>query len=186
MSAGRTIYYSSARCGAGKTHWAIKLLAEQRVQAILAVDRKEVAEGRAGAIRDAGETVGLHPHVEIIVSDDGGDAAAWRGSVARRITDAAAAHAGNQHVVLIITHAGLRLADLSRFIGWTLIIDEVPSVFEHMVEDTGAMLTWLEANYELGPEVPDGGHEIHFKGAFSPGDLAKPAADTGRPSTRWC
>ena len=185
MSAGRTIYYSSARCGAGKTHWAIKLLAEQRVQAVLAVDRREVAEDRAEAIRDAGEKAGFHPHVEIIVSDDGDDAA-WRGSVARRITDAAAAHADDQHVVLIITHAGFRLADLSGFIGWTLIIDEVPSVFEHIVEDTGAMLTWLDANYELGPEVPSGGHEIHFKGAFSPAISPSRAAATGSTSTRWC
>ena len=181
MSAGRTIYYSSARCGAGKTHWAIKLLAERRMGAILAVDRKEVAEDRAEAIRVAGEKAGLHPHVEIIISDDGDDGAAWRGSVARRITDAAAAHAGDQHVVLIITHAGLRLADLSGFIGWTLIIDEVPSVFEHIVEDTGAMLTWLESNYELGPEAPDGGHPIRFKGAFSPGDLAKPGSRHWQP-----
>ena len=176
MSAGRTIYYSSARCGAGKTHWAIKLLAERRMGAILAVDRKEVAEDRAEAIRVAGEKAGLHPHVEIVVSDGDDDGAAWRGSVARRITDAAAAHAGDQHVVLIITHAGLRLADLSGFIGWTLIIDEVPSVFEHIVEDTGAMLTWLEASYELGPEAPEGGHPIRFKGAFTPGDLAKPGS----------
>ena len=180
MSAGRTIYYSSARCGAGKTHWATKLLAEQRVQAILAVDRREAAEDRAEAIRVAGEKAGLHPHVEIVVSD-GDDDAAWRGSVARRITDAAAAHAGDQHVVIIITHAGLRLADLSGFVGWTLVIDEVPSVFEHIVEDTGAMLTWLEASYELGPEAPEGGHEIHFKGAFTPGDLAKPGSRHWQP-----
>ncbi len=91
------------------------MLAEQRVQAVLAVDRKEVAEDRAKAIRDAGERAGLHPHVEIISSDDGADAV-WRGSVARRIADTATAHAGDQHVVLIITHAGLRLADLSGFV----------------------------------------------------------------------
>ncbi len=57
-----------------------------------------------------------------------------------------------------------------------MIIDEVPSVFEHIVEDAGAMLTWLEANYELGWETPDGGDPIIFKGAFTPGDLAAPGS----------
>jgi hypothetical protein len=183
----KTIFYSSARCGAGKTHWAIKRLSEAKGRSVLAVDRQEVAVQRADAIRLCAEQAGLHPNVQVIVSDE--DEGVRHANVARRIEDAAMDLANDPHVVLIVCHAGLRLADLSGFAGWNLIIDEAIGLLEHRVEETGAMLAWLEANYELGREVavvgdegaavtqflpePDGSYAIRFKGAFTKGDISK-------------
>jgi hypothetical protein len=64
-------------------------------------------------------------------------------------TGAANEAASDPHAVLIVCHAGLPLADLSGFTGWSLIIDEAMNLLEHRVEETGAMLGWLEANYQL-------------------------------------
>jgi hypothetical protein len=183
----RTIFYSSARCGAGKTYWAIKRLSENKGRTVFAVDRKEIAAARAEAIRTWAEKAGLNPHVRVIVSED--EQSHDHKSVARRIEDAAVELANDPHAVLIICHAGLRLADLSGFTGWSLIIDEAINLLEHRVEETGAMLAWLEANYQLGREQdvvgddgavssqilpePDGSYAIKFTGAFTIGDIAR-------------
>jgi hypothetical protein len=183
----RTIFYSSARCGSGKTHWAIKRLSERIGRTVFAVDRKEIASARAEAIRTSAEKAGFNPHVRVICSED--EQARNHRSVARRIEDAAVDLADDPHAVLIVCHAGLRLADLSAFSGWSLIIDEAMNLLEHRVEETGAMLAWLEANYQLGREQqvvnghgsissqvlpePDGSYAIKFVGAFTMGDIAK-------------
>jgi hypothetical protein len=181
------IFYSSARCGSGKTHWALRRLSEKKGRTVFAVDRKEIAASRAEAIRTCAEKAGLNPHVRVVLSAE--DQARDHKSVARRIEDAAADLADDPHAVLIICHAGLRLADLSGFTGWSLIIDEAINLLEHRVEETGAMLAWLEANYQLGREQqvvngdgvvsrrvlpePDGSYAIKFTGAFTMGDIAK-------------
>lgn len=189
----KRIYYSSARCGAGKTHWAIERLAGHKGRTVLAVDRKEIAAARAEAIRRRASGLGQRPTIHVVLSDDDGD---WKNrSVASRIQDSAKDLANDPHAVLIVCHAGLRLADLSGFAGWDLIVDEAINLLEHRVEETGAMLAWLEANYELGREVEvigddgavstqflpeaDGSYAVRFKGPFTAGDIAK------RGSREW-
>ena len=171
MSSVKTIYYSDARCGAGKTHWAIGQMAEQAKRVVLAVDRKEVAAERATAIKARAHGIGLTPQVRIVLSDD--DKPSRGGSVADRIAGAHTDLSGLDHAVLIISHAALRLADLTRFVGWNLIIDEAPKLLEHMVQDTGAMFSWLEANYGLVGPDNDGSYAIDFQGAFTITDIAK-------------
>jgi len=189
----KLISYSSVRCGAGKTFWAIERLAENKGRTVLAVDRKEIAADRAEAIRRHAKGVGQRPTIHVVVSDDDEN---WKNrSVASRIQDSAKELANDPHAVLVVCHAGLRLADLSGFAGWDLIVDEAVNLLEHRVEDTGAMLAWLEANYELGRPVEvigddgavstqflpeaDGSYAIRFTGPFTTGDIAK------RGSREW-
>ena len=167
----KTTFYSDARCGAGKTYWAIQKLACNLGKTILAVDRIEIADQRAKAIKDAAEDAGMAPLVAVIVSEDCNPNV--RRSVARRIEDAAVELAGNRHIILVVCHAGLRMADLSGFSGWNLVIDEAISLLDHQTHDTGAMFAWLDANYEIGPEGHDGSHPVRFIGSFSPGEMTR-------------
>lgn len=170
------INYSDARCGAGKTYWACEQMAKNPGRYLLAVDRRVAGQERENTIMAFAAQFGTNPNVIHIYSqpaDDGGKIPNAP-SVKRLVEDQALKHRPTEHVVVIITHAGMKLADLADYRGWTLIVDEVPSILDFKPMKTGAMLAWFQANYKLIPRE-SGGSSVKFVGAFKPSDLADEA-----------
>ena len=123
------ILYSADQCGAGKTKWALDLLASEPGRYVLVVDRQLMAETRLKEIQDRAALLGTTPHVEIVSSDG---VAKTLGGVGTRIPDAGLRASSKPHVVVIITHAGLTLARRwEAFKLWdAIIIDEAPSLLD--------------------------------------------------------
>ena len=160
----------SARCGAGKTYKTTRDVAMTTGRYVFAVDRKGVGDEREASIRAFASSYGTSPQVVQIfspsVDEDKHDNPTWTMSVPREIEAAGEAFASSEHVILIITHAGMKLADLKGFLDWELIIDEVPSVIEHIEGQTGVMREWLRANYQLTPDR-DGASIVKYVGHAS-------------------
>lgn len=169
------IFYSSARCGAGKTTWACEVMGRISGKYLYVVDRRVVAPDRTALIKGHAAALNISPTVSSVFSDDDAKVKQVE-NVARRIEAIPATYADIDHVVVIITHAGLKRADLSSFTGWSIIVDEVPSILEQISVRTGAMSTWLDANYALSPAADGHGHHVRFKGAFTLTELRAPSS----------
>uniref|UniRef100_A0A6M3XKP1 Uncharacterized protein n=1 Tax=viral metagenome TaxID=1070528 RepID=A0A6M3XKP1_9ZZZZ len=122
---------------------------------VFVVDKMAMAKTRRAELLERAERLGLTLHIEVIISDDDlkGD---W--SVGRRIQEAGADLSGNQHVVVIVTHAGMtRCRDWRGYALWdAIIVDEVPSVLEREDHAGGRFNAHaLSGFYGLAPtEVP--------------------------------
>jgi hypothetical protein len=104
-------YYSNARPGYGKTEWAIDQMISIKTKWLFVVDRREAISDRIKRIRFKDRLVVINE----IHTD----------SVASRILDWNTNTDNDQnHQILIITHVGLKISDLSYFTGWSIIIDE--------------------------------------------------------------
>lgn len=116
---------------------------------IYAVDRREVMAGRANELREMAGVSGTTPTVRILRSPrDEGDLGGTQ-QVRQQIEIAPTHHASDDHVVVIITHAGLMSADMRTFTGWTAIIDEAPNTLTSGVCRSPALTPWLERAYNL-------------------------------------
>jgi hypothetical protein len=106
------IYYSAARPGSGKTEWAIEQMSTVKTKWLYVVDRRE-------AIRDRTERIKQKDQM-VIVSE------IHKENVASRIWSwNFSAEGRDEHQILMITHAGLMVSDLSGVSDWSIIIDEV-------------------------------------------------------------
>lgn len=130
------------------------------------VDRRAVAPDRTTLIMDHGTAADRSPVVSTVFSEDDAKAKQVE-NVARRIEAIPITYADADHVVVIITQAGMKRADLSAFTGWSIIVDEIPSILEQISVRTGAMSAWLAANYALSPAADGHGHHVRFTGAFT-------------------
>lgn len=155
--AEQVIEVSPDPCGSGKTTWGIETMAATPSLTIYAVDRIKEMEDRADAIRKAARRLGTMPTVRILNSEDGV-------SVSREFPAEIAALKNLTHVVLIITHAALRLVDHADAEGWNLIIDEDPKLWVYDNIDTGQVSrpTW-ESLYNLSAPTHDGYSVISLK-----------------------
>lgn len=145
-----TIHYSSARCGAGKTQWACERIARNPGRFILAVDRREVIARRKASIQEFSEKHRTKPKVIPLFSRSDTFTDGIR-DVRRRIREAGAKYQSEQHVVIIVTHEALKSSDLSTYQGWTLIIDEVPSIWTKEEVRTPRSWEYLDSSYNLLP-----------------------------------
>lgn len=113
------VQYSSDRPGSGKTEAAIALMCNSPRKWLYVVDRIEVMQDRIQRIRAKNQSVEIN---QIHTDDVAENLLFWS------INNTTA------HQILIITHAGLLISDLSQFVSWSLIIDEV---FEPFVSNIG-------------------------------------------------
>jgi hypothetical protein len=72
-------------------------------------------------------------------------------SVRRAVAEAADLYRDHSHVVVVCTHAALLTTDLSNFLGWTLLIDEVPNIVTCDTWKTSGSLAQFQTNYRLVP-----------------------------------
>jgi hypothetical protein len=81
-----------------------------------------------------------------------------QGTVRRQMSEAANDFATSSHVLVFVTHEGLRMSDLTPFAGWNARIDEVPDAVTSGSFAAGAAYRYLEPMYQLeGLETAHGG-----------------------------
>ena len=145
------ILYTDARCGDGKTYRAIEAMVETQGRYVFVVDRRSMLETRVQELRSRALNWGTNPEI-VTLSSTVGDARVQQQSVTARITTFpnTVPHY-MKHIILLITHEGMKQSDLSLYVGWKIIIDEVPGIFEMTSVKTPAMKSFFEANYILDP-----------------------------------
>lgn len=145
-----TIYYDDSGCGQGKTHRALDTIIEQGGRHIYAADRIEAIEERARSLRDK-----LPKDSPLLIEEiySNHDYSAIGQSVSSLIEEVPSDYASHKHVVILITHEALKLANFEGFAGqgWSVWIDEVPSILDN--EKHQFHLTWntLAQLYHLAP-----------------------------------
>jgi hypothetical protein len=149
-----TIYYSGARCGAGKTDWIVASTAQQPGRSVIAVDRREVMDGLKERLDNAAMEAGHRPVIDIIRSPLSSADIEGTSNVRRDFRMAADKHRHRPHVIVIVTHEALRGSDLTGFTGWDLYIDEVPSIIDMAECCTPAQIDHFAACYRLVPVTP--------------------------------
>jgi hypothetical protein len=106
------IYYSNAYPGYGKSEYAINLMITTKAKWLYVVDRIDAMSDRSSRIANKNSSV----FVNRIDTDN----------VAERILFWHQSQFSDiDHQILIITHKGLMISDLSQYKGWSIIIDEV-------------------------------------------------------------
>ncbi|MGG5890994.1 hypothetical protein ACLF3G_28340 [Falsiroseomonas sp. HC035] len=153
-----TIEYNEGPPGSGKSEYLKRIVVEAPRRYLLAVPTKKLlvehATGEDG-LRQRIFAAGLPPCVEVITIST----ATHARSVRRAVAEAADTYRARQHVVVICTHAAMMTTDLSAYSGWTLLVDEVPSIVACDTWRTGGSRAHLEAHYVL--------HRQPGKGAWS-------------------
>jgi hypothetical protein len=162
------IEYNEDPPGAGKSEFFKRIIVEEPRRYLLAVPTKKLLAEHAGGtdgLRQRMLAAGLPRDVEVITISTATHA---RG-VRRDVADAADLYRDRQHVVVICTHAALMTTDLSRYAGWTLLIDEVPGVVNCDTWRTGGSRAHFEANYGLHRSSGKGGWNRVTVQADAPG-----------------
>lgn len=148
MSNLNKIYCDDSFAGNGKTTRAIERMVSNSTRWIYCCERvetfTEVIEQIEGRVKVAGTSPQIIPICR-------GNSA----SVKRRV-EGLIDEAIHQHTIALITHAALLMSDFSHFEGWSLIIDEVPSLLtiNHIRTDTSVKI--FRDLYDL---VPFSDHE---------------------------
>lgn len=143
------IYYDNRPAGAGKTHAEIDHIIDNPGLYLFACDRREAISERGEKIRSMLASRQCSLHIEEIMSSDR-EIEAKRRSVKIRV-EALPKIYESGHVLAFITHAAMMDCDLSNFGGWTLVVDETPSVFESLA--TNSQVTWpiLQQHFAIIP-----------------------------------
>jgi hypothetical protein len=160
------IYYSDDRCGAGKTRHACRMMASQPGKWVYAIDRKDEVGARDRLIREFALAAGTQPVVMTTYSDG-------MIRVHQEIAGAPAKYAGLDHIVLMVMHEGLKASDLSGFVGWRIVIDEVPGIWDSAAVRTPSLHHQLSACYRLAEPKGGWSRVVMKPDAPSVADLAR-------------
>lgn len=145
---------SSRRCGAGKTEYICNHVASTKGKFIIAVDRAQVLEARVARIRDKATLHGTEPTIDFVISPSAAHVPSFvrtTKSVAAGIAALPCTYRDAEHVIVFVTHEGLKLGDWSDFEGWTVFIDEVPAAWHSDKMQVTASLPSMRKNYKLKP-----------------------------------
>lgn len=130
--------------GVGKTYRAIEMMTAIRGRYVFATERMKGMDEVASDVFAAALRHKNLPMIEKIHSDNG-----RHGTVARQIADLPRSAEGHDHVIALVSHEGLMSSDFDGFEGWTLIVDEVPSMFVMHTYKTPTDTAFFEQNYTL-------------------------------------
>ena len=143
-----SIEFNSGHCGSGKTRYLCQMMAKTEGRYVLAIDRRELAAARDATIREFAGEHGTDPVIVHLYSQskerEGGTI-----NVRRKIREAAFDYAVLDHVIVIVTHEGLKTSDLSGYGGWTLLIDEMLTIWTFGTLRTPAAFRYLREAYRL-------------------------------------
>jgi hypothetical protein len=78
-------------------------------------------------------------------------------SVIQRIEGTPTDYRKIDHVVALITHEGMMSADMSRFQGWSIFIDEVPNSIQSGILKGPALAYFMDVAYSLSPHPYEAG-----------------------------
>lgn len=156
-------YFDSRPCGSGKSHAEITDIVSNPGLYVYAVEKKEMQPDVEAMIHrlaaEAGTKVtvvrifgrGLIPEI----TAEG----AWVRTGSHNVKTDIEALPGTYvrgHVVALVTHEGLKMADLSGFADWSLCIDETPSIMDKQTIKIAlaSMADFFAANYDLRALTP--------------------------------
>ncbi|MDD1452666.1 hypothetical protein NHF48_019815 [Sphingomonas sp. H160509] len=132
--------------GVGKTHRAIEMMTGIKGRYVFATERINTMDEMVARIFDAARINKTLPTIVKIFAKNG-----RVGNVARQIADVPHTTEGNDHVIVLISHEGMMSSEFDGFEGWTLIVDEVPSMFAPHSYRTPTDVAFFEENYTLAP-----------------------------------
>lgn len=165
------ILFSADQCGAGKTTTALDRMAKAAGRFVFVVDRKEIAKQRQKELLKRAADAGRVAEIVTIVSDDD---TKLLGGVGKQIEEAGHDLSDNRHVIVIITHAGMkRCRDWSGYAGWdAIIVDEIPDILDREDHSAGPWnRTVLERFYGLLETERQGISRLTFRGGVSPKEI---------------
>lgn len=170
------IYYSDARCGGGKTKWACEYMARHETKWLYVVDRRDVYDDRRQRIEQEALRFNTRPAYRTIrsgqgLADDVQDQATR--NVRREIEYLPVELEHVDHAVCIITHEAMRSCDLSQFAGWSIIVDETPTIFNAESVRTPASTPFFEKTYTLEPFTDKWSRVKPVQGAVSMQEIAQ-------------
>lgn len=149
------VYYDNRPCGSGKTYGELLYMVVNRGKYLLAVDRKEAMRDREKEIQRLARKAGKRVATVILMSGDHNHQSSAGSTTFQVSTSVRAAVAAIPfvhdigHVVVIISHEALKLADLDGFSGWHLVIDETPSILDQQGLQTDLTRDFFEKHYKL-------------------------------------
>lgn len=151
------IYFDDRPCGSGKTYSELMHMVSTPGRYLLAVDRRDAMSERMSTIAELSAKLGKQPVVVVIRS--GTHAEVHRsGSTTVRTTrsvradvEAVPERHALHHVIVIVTHEALKISDLAGFEGWTVVIDETPSIMDRQPLVTTLSREFLQEHYDLTP-----------------------------------
>jgi hypothetical protein len=145
------IYYDDSHMGSGKTERAIREITRERCKVLFITERIESfaeLEIRINRIRAEYGTAPIIDKVNCAQTER-------LGSVSRQIELLPHRHQFNDHVIVLATHAGMLRSDFSGFVGWRIIVDEVPAFLDFEEKRTHLDAPFFRTHYQLD-DVADG------------------------------
>lgn len=139
------VYYDQSPAGAGKTGRQIDEITKEPCKVLFVTERIESfheLEMRINA--QAARNVSI-PIIDTVHSDG----SERLGSVSRQIEALPDRHRRHDHVVVLATHAGMMMSDLSNFAGWQIIVDEVPQFLDFEQKCTNLDALFFQRHYDL-------------------------------------
>lgn len=157
-----TIYYDDGGCGSGKTHRALTAITSNGGRHIYAADRIEAIEERARSLRAMRAD---EQSLKVVTIYSNHDYRAVGPSVTAQIEAVPADYAEHSNIVVLITHEALKFANFEAFAGegWSLWIDEVPSVLDNDTHLFHVAWDKLDELYSLTPFEDERWSEVSLK-----------------------
>lgn len=137
------VHVDESAVGVGKTERAITRALRLPARWLFAVERLDSIDEVASRMATrAGAGVG--PNIVKIRSDP-----TRRGFSVRQEVEALPERYENGHVIALCTHEALLMSDLADFVGWHLVIDEVPNVLLTQEVESKLDLSFFATHYAL-------------------------------------
>lgn len=143
--------YCASACGSGKTEWAVNHMTRVPGRYVYAIDRTNEYASRQTRIVEAAIANRTAPIVRQL-SSKAGD------KVCKTFANLPEEHEANQHVIVLITHEALKLADHSQMTGWTMVIDEDPKLWQSETFPLPVSSGFFRSFYDLTPDLE--GHAV--------------------------
>jgi hypothetical protein len=143
------IHYDDRATGTGKTRDQLSRICANPGVYLFAVDRREVIAEREASLLALAKEASVNITTRSVHTPIGNDYA-FPGSVRVEIEGLPNTYATG-HVLVWITHAGLKSADLSKFEGWHLVIDETPSLLDRDTMTSHVSRALISSLFDLEP-----------------------------------
>jgi hypothetical protein len=143
-------HFTTAHCGAGKSHWAINKMIGNVGRYIFVKDKIDAIEETRKDIHSKMVAAGKSFEIEVISSEK---LSKTYGSVTIEIDNLANKYRDIDHVIVFITHAAMLISDFSSFDGegWSIFVDEIPDVVEREEWATPLSIDIFQRFYTLAP-----------------------------------
>ena len=132
--------------GTNKTTKQVERMAREPGLYLVANPTVALIAERVGDLQRMADAVGTKP---LIIEVHGEVRRSVVRPVARAIADLPRDMKGLCHVIALVTHEGLMSADVSRFVGWHVVVDEVPSSIATGAMRIPATCDYMEAAYDF-------------------------------------